>query len=148
MRGRKAEIVPLCEDAPDEMPHPPEDLSPDALAEWNRVLSIILTERRTLSVADLATFTAYCTAAGMATEARRIINREGLTYMGASGPKKHPAAAILSDAMTQVRQLAAELGLTPASRARPAIREGAELNSGNGYDSDLFGGVLGPSFRN
>lgn len=148
MRGRKAEIVPVCEDAPDDLPQPPEDLSPDALAEWNRTLPILLNERRTLSVADLPMFAAYCTASGMVTEARRIINKEGMTYMGASGPKKHPAAAILSDAMTQVRQLAAELGLTPASRARPAIREGAELNSGNGNDSDLFGSAFGPLFRN
>lgn len=144
MRGRKAEIVPLCEDTPDDVPQPPEDLSADALAEWNRTLPILLTERRTLSVADLSIFAAYCTAVGMMAGARRTINTEGMTYMGASGPKRHPACSILSDAMTQARQLAAELGMTPASRSRPAIREGAELRSGPGNDiyGDLFGTPL------
>lgn len=134
MRGRKAEIVPSYDAMPEDIPTPPADLAPDALAEWERTLPILLNERRTLTVADLSMFGAYCTAIGMIAECRRILAAEGLTYTGASGPKRHPAVGILSDAMTQARQLAAELGLTPASRSRPAIREGGE------------GGGLGPLF--
>lgn len=133
MRGRKAEIIPTFDAEPDGVPEPPEDLDADALAEWHRALPILLTERRTLTVADLSVFAAYCTAVGMIAGARRIIAREGMTFTGTSGPKRHPAVGILSDAMTQARQLAAELGMTPASRSRPAIR-GNEAASNH----DLF----------
>ncbi len=34
--------------------------------------------------------------------------------------KRNPAVGIQSDAMTRARLLAAELGLTPVSRSRPA----------------------------
>ena len=37
--------------------------------------------------------------------------------------KRNPAVGIQSDAMTRSRLLAAELGLTPVSRSRPAIRD-------------------------
>lgn len=137
MRGRKAEIIPMYDSMPEGMPEPPEDLGADGLLEWHRTLPILLTERRTLTMADLSVLAAYCTAVGMMAAARRIIQAEGMIYTGASGPKRHPAVGILSENMTQARQLAAELGLTPASRSRPAIRgnEGAEIN-------DLFGGML------
>ena len=39
------------------------------------------------------------------------------------GNRKHPAVAIENDASTQARLLAAELGLTPVSRSRPAMRD-------------------------
>lgn len=138
MRGRKAEIIPLHDNMPDGMPEPPADLGADALAEWHRTLPILLNERRTITVADLSVFAAYCTAVGMIAGARRIIQQEGMTFVGASGPKRHPAVGILSDAMTQARQLAAELGMTPASRSRPAIREGSDDGQGLG---PLFGGL-------
>ena len=57
-----------------------------------------------------------------------------MTYLGASGPKKHPACGILNDAQTALRQAAGELGLTPVSRSRPAMRDGAE-----GDDLDFLG---------
>jgi P27 family predicted phage terminase small subunit len=46
--------------------------------------------------------------------------------------KRNPAVGIQSDAMTRARLLAAELGLTPVSRSRPAIRDDAD-------DDDLVG---------
>ncbi|WP_410824836.1 P27 family phage terminase small subunit, partial [Methylobacterium oryzisoli] len=56
-------------------------------------------------------------------EARRLIAREGMTFMGASGPKRHPAVGVMNEAMGLALRLAAELGLTPVSRSRPAIRD-------------------------
>ena len=125
MRGRKADIT-SADDAIHEsdMPAPPDWLAGDALEEWERVLPILV-KRGSLTRADLATFTHYCIAVGQVAVATRTIAVEGQTFMGASGPKRHPAVVVRDSAMTQVRQIAAELGLTPASRSRPAIREGS-----------------------
>lgn len=126
MRGSKAEIQPVDEPMPDGVPAPPDWMSEDARAEWVRVLPTLLTERRTLALADLAIFANYCVAIGQVAEANRILAKEGRTFNGPGGPKRHPANAILSDGMTQARQMAAELGLTPASRGRPGIKNGVD----------------------
>ncbi|MFG1237174.1 phage terminase small subunit P27 family [Xanthobacter autotrophicus DSM 597] len=135
MRGSKAGIEPHDEQQPDDLPAPPEWLGDDAREEWLRVLPILLGERRTLSMADLSIFANYCVAIGQVAEANRILKEEGLTFSGPSGPKRHPAVAVRSDGMTQARQMAAELGLTPASRGRPGIKPG----SGDGDEPGLFG---------
>ena len=135
MRGVKSGIEPPDEPLADEIPDPPEWMGDDARAEWLRVLPILFTDRRTLSVADLAIFGNYCVAIGQVAEANRILSKEGLTFTGPSGPKRHPALAIRSDGMTQARQMAAELGLTPASRGRPGIKPGG----GDSEEPGLFG---------
>ncbi len=121
MRGRKPELT-SDRDALTATLKPPVWLPKDGKAEWRRVLPLLV-ERRILTAGDLASFANYCAAVAQGIEAQRIIRREGMTFTGASGPKKHPAVSILNDAMTQSRQLAAELGLTPVSRARPTIRD-------------------------
>ena len=136
MRGRKPDVIAPGSSAVTELPKTPSWLSNDAKAEWRRVLPILVNERRTLTLADLATFGAYCSAVGEISEAARIIAREGMVVPGASGPKKHPAVAIKSDAMTQARLLANELGLTPVSRSRPTIRD---EQGGSDEDASLLG---------
>lgn len=123
MRGRKPETIVAGSSALAELPKPPAWLSKDAKAEWRRVAPILIDERRTLTLADLPSFAAYCTAAGEIIEASKTIAREGMIYQGESGPKRHPAVAMRSDAMNRMRLLANELGLTPVSRSRPAIRD-------------------------
>ena len=71
---------------------------------------------------DVATLANYCVAVGRAAEAERLISKEGMIYQSKTGPKKHPAVAISSDAQTQARLLAGELGLPPVSASRPADR--------------------------
>ncbi len=102
---------------------PPAFLAKDAKAEWRRVTPILIEERKTLTVADLATLASYCVAVGTVAESSRTVAREGMTYMSKTGPKKHPAVAIRNDAMTQARLLAGELGLTPVARSRAAVRD-------------------------
>lgn len=123
MRGRKPELS-ADPNALTAATKPPVWLSRDAKGEWKRVLPFLI-ERRVLTDADLATFASYCAAIAQIIEAQRIVRKEGMTFMGASGPKRHPAVGIMNDAQTQARQLAAELGLTPVSRSRPAIRDDA-----------------------
>jgi P27 family predicted phage terminase small subunit len=129
MRGRKPEGIVTGTSTVLEAPRAPAWLAKHARAEWKRV-SPILTERRTLTDADLGCLEAYCAAVGLMRLAQKTIDAEGLTM----GSRKHPAVAIQADAMTQVRQLAAELGLTPVSRSRPAMRDD---------DTDQAGGDLG-----
>lgn len=132
MRGRKPDAIVAGSNPVAAVPNAPRWLSKSAQVEWRRVAHILIAERKTLTIADLATFASYCAAVGQIADAARIIAAEGLTYTGTSGPKKHPAVAIQNDAMTQARLLAAELGLTPVSRSRPSIRESDD-------DADLSG---------
>lgn len=122
-RGPKPDVIVAGSSPVTEVPNPPAWLSRDARAEWRRVAPILIHERRTLTLADLSMLANYCAAVGQVSEAGRILKREGITYQSLTGPKKHPAVSIMSDGMTQARQMAGELGLTPASRSRPAIRE-------------------------
>lgn len=136
MKGTRTEILPTDEAMPDDLPAPPDWLSEEGRAEWVRVLPVLLTERRTLSIADFGIFANYCEACGTVVKASRIVRDEGLTFTGPSGIKRHPAVGIRDAAMTQARQMAAELGLTPASRGRPAMKNGV-------VDDGLFGGLFG-----
>ena len=134
MRGAKpSSIMPGSSPVRDPL-DPPEWLAEDARAEWNRVAPILIDERKTLTVTDIASLANYCVAIGRAAEAERIIARDGMIVLSKTGPKKHPADAISSDAMTQARLLAGELGLTPVSRSRPAARSGGNLDG----QSSLF----------
>ncbi|WP_234052687.1 MULTISPECIES: phage terminase small subunit P27 family [unclassified Xanthobacter] len=112
------------------VPPAPSWLSKEAKAEWKRVAPILVDERRTLTEADLPTLAAYCAAFGQLQEACRILASEGLTYRTEAGiPKPHPAAKLRHDAMTQLRQLGSELGLTPVSRSRPTMRDSEDDDS-------------------
>lgn len=119
MRGRKPAAIVSGTSPVTLVPNPPAWLSKDAKAEWRRVAPILVTERRTLTTADLATLENYAIAVGVMREASRQLTREGLVVAG----KRHPAYGILHSAQTDARLCAAELGLTPVSRSRPAIRE-------------------------
>jgi P27 family predicted phage terminase small subunit len=105
------------------VPRPPAYLSKDAKAEWRKVVPILVVERQTLTEADLGTLESYCNAIGTMRQAQRIINAEGLVTVAG---KRHPAFGIMNAAQTTARLCAAELGLTPVSRSRPAVRENAD----------------------
>ncbi|MBB05605.1 MAG: phage terminase small subunit P27 family [Pseudooceanicola sp.] len=111
----------------------PDWMAPDAAAEWGRVMPI-LAKRRILSVADLGSLENYCLAIGTVREMDRHLQLHGhiVNYDGAL--KRNPAVGIQSDAMTRARLLAAELGLTPVSRSRPAIREDEDDDDENPLD--------------
>ncbi|ALK09505.1 phage terminase small subunit P27 family [Blastochloris viridis] len=117
MRGVKPHLV-VNNDAVTRAPAPPAWLSPEAKKEWRRVMPILI-ERRILTTADLGSLESYCTSIGAMRDAQRILNEEGLVIEG----KRHPAFGIMNAAQTTARLCAAELGLTPVSRSRPAIRE-------------------------
>lgn len=105
------------------VPRPPSWLSKDAKAEWRRVAPLLI-ERRILTDADLGTLENYCNAIGIVRAAQRDLAKNGLTFVTASGQvKRNPAVGIVAEFSGMALRHAAELGLTPVSRSRPAIRE-------------------------
>ena len=121
-RGVKPAITVAGASAITTIPAAPAYLAKDAKAEWRRVMPQLI-ERKTITDADMGGVENYCSAIGEARQAARIIAGEGLVVMGKTGLRKHPAVAIRADAENRARLLAAELGLTPVSRSRPAIRD-------------------------
>ncbi len=105
------------------IPKPPAWLSKDAKAEWRRVTPLLV-ERRILSDADLGTLENYANAIGNVRIAQRELAKSGLVFVTPSGQvKRSPAAGIVAEFSGIALRLAAELGLTPVSRSRPAIRD-------------------------
>jgi P27 family predicted phage terminase small subunit len=118
----------------------PNWFTEEARAEWNRVLPV-LSERRVLTEADLGCLENYCMAIGTAREMERAIQERGYLLdvykVDKDGNKvlvrcqRNPAVGVQADAMNRARLLAAELGATPVSRARPGVNDDE--------DDDLFG---------
>ena len=120
MKGRKPSNI--VAGSMIDVPPPPSWLSRQGKAEWKKVAAILV-ERQHLTDADLGTLAAYADAVGQLVEMTTIINSEGAVIATEKGPRKHPAISIQINARNQVRQLAAELGLTPVSRSRPSVRD-------------------------
>lgn len=120
MRGRKPASIAAGSSPVRDVPKPPAWLSKDAKAEWRNVAPILV-ERDVLTEGDLGALAAYADAVGQLVEASRQIRIDGLVVDG----KKHPLITTTIAARNQIRQLAAELGLTPISRSRPAVRDDA-----------------------
>ncbi|MEN3239051.1 phage terminase small subunit P27 family [Methylobacterium ajmalii] len=122
MKGRKpASLVTAA--APAAMPRPPAWFGKEAKAEWRRVAPILMNERRTLDLADLAAFTSYCLAVEQVAVASRALGTD-YTYASASGlMKANPLVGIRDKAMAQVLRHAAELGMTSVSRSRATMRD-------------------------
>lgn len=91
-------------------------LAEEARKEWDRVIPDLI-ERRILTDADLGGLENYCICIGRVRDMEAAIQAE-------SEPEMMLKLIRVQDkAMASARQLAAELGLTPVSRSRPAIRE-------------------------
>jgi len=136
MRGRKPEKI--GGDGTADVLSPPDWMNADAAAEWQRVMPE-LAARRTLTPADLAALESYCLQIGQARQMQRVIDElnDPFVYSAEGVPRPHPAYRGQRDAITTARQLAAELGLTPAARARV----GGESSKG-GNDEDGWSGLV------
>ncbi|WP_256807148.1 P27 family phage terminase small subunit [Bradyrhizobium sp. Bra64] len=111
MKGRKP---PLAADAAalDASTKAPAWLSKHAKAEWRRVMPE-LAKRRILTIADLGSLESYCLAMGRVRQLEALLSAEVDLKLIRAQDKS----------MVTARQLAAELGLTPVSRSRPAVRD-------------------------
>lgn len=132
MRGVKPHLV-VDNSAVSKAPPAPSWLSADAKREWKRVVPVLV-ERRILTTADLGSLENYCMAIGTIREMERQLQSDGYVIDTEKGAKRHPGVGIRDSAVIQARLLAAELGLTPVSRSRPAVR-----GESAGDDLDFLG---------
>lgn len=115
-RGRKAQVRAL-DGALSKAPPAPSWLPPYGKTEWRRVLPQLVADRK-IAAHELSTVEAYCLAVARMREAEEALQRHGLTFESDSGPKRRPETTILKENIEAARRLAAELGLTPASRGK------------------------------
>lgn len=117
MKGRKPELRPVS-GAIIKAPPPPKWLSDEARSEWKRVMPDLV-DRRLLVPAMLGIAEKYCVLSGQVRQMQAVLTAEGYFLRDDKGKAyKHPALQVLSDATSQARQYAAELGLTPTSRTK------------------------------
>jgi P27 family predicted phage terminase small subunit len=127
-RVAKNEMTP-----PVGAPEMPDWLDEEARAIWSRTAPM-LEELGVLSEMDRIALASYCSAASLAIQATRQVNREGLmkraTKGSLFGPKVNPLIKIAQGARAQALRIGAEFGLTPAARSRistaPAPAKGDE----------------------
>ena len=108
-RGIKPQLSADSE-ALTRVPVAPKHLSTQAKAEWKRIMPQLIT-RRIITKADLGGVEHYCICTGVVKQ----IEEERAAAGGAIDIKMF---GVLNRAAQTARQLAAEYGLTPTSRAR------------------------------
>ncbi|MEQ8400518.1 MAG: P27 family phage terminase small subunit [Silicimonas sp.] len=106
-RGVKPPLSPDT-DALTKAPPVPKYLAPQAKAEWKRIMPQLIA-RRVITKADLAGVENYCICIGTV----RQIEEDR-----AGGQIDVKLFGVMNRAAQTARQLAAEYGLTPTSRAR------------------------------
>lgn len=135
MRGRKGNPQAHFHEALKEAPPAPDWLTEEARAEWERVAPVLVS-RQTLTSDNLATLESYTLAIGMVRRSQKQIAQDGETVKTPTGIiRRHPAYQTLFQAQTESRRLAAELGLTPASRGKSG---GGGAGANGGMNGDLF----------
>ena len=116
-RGRKSEIRAL-DGALSRSPPAPKWLPELAQAEWKRVVPQLVASRK-IAAHELGTVESYCLAVALMRQAEAVIQTHGMTYLSPKGEsKRRPETTILKENIEASRRLAAELGLTPASRTK------------------------------
>lgn len=98
---------------------PPPELAGDvvALAEWHRIVPILVASRQ-ITVAERPALIACCQQWSTYLDCHERA-RAGRVIMTPSGyPRPNPYGPLADSALTQCNRLWAELGLTPSSRSR------------------------------
>lgn len=99
-------------------PECPDWLSPDARAEWARVVPP-LAARFELTPVDVGMLAAYCQTYANWRRAEVQLARDGHTFVDRHGDTKlNPLAGYVCRTAEMLRRQAAEFGFTPASRER------------------------------
>lgn len=116
MKGTKPQLRQEIAQDLAELNDAPDWLAEGARKEWDRVMPILL-DRKILTDADLGGLENYCICIG------RVREMEAAIQADPEPDLMLKLIRVQDKAMASARQLAAELGLTPVSRSRPAIRE-------------------------
>jgi P27 family predicted phage terminase small subunit len=112
---------PINENEPkptDGIPPMPPHLDRRARVVWRQIVPE-LSRLGLLTVVDGEALAAYCTAASMAYNARKVLKEKGMTFKTPSGYlQQRPEVSILNKAMHVIKAFAQEFGLTPSARTR------------------------------
>ena len=109
--------------APSYVPRAPRSLSDEAKKEWRRVTRH-LHQAGLYTHVDRAALKMYCAAFGRWVEAERKVEETGgpvLVSAETGNLYQHPWLHVANKTLTQVQKLAAEFGMTPASRSRAHV---------------------------
>src|ERR1700704_1359897 len=133
MKGRKPAVTAL-HSALDKAPPAPAWLPKFAKTEWARVVPALV-KARSLAQHELSTVESYCLSVARIRECEAVIQKHGLTYTSPTGEsKRRPETTLLKENIEAARRLAAECGITPASRTK---NKGGATDDDN---EDEFGG--------
>lgn len=125
---RKDEVAPPVGS---HVPSAPESLGPHGRAKWDEVAPHLHAIGCLTSV-DLGAFELYCDLHDEFHGAVEQLERDGLVLCSEKGGQyQHPALGIKSNARKQIRQFAADFGMTPAARV------GLSLGDANKQDDEL-----------
>ena len=103
---------------PSTLPPAPDELDQDAKAEWERG-GALLVGQRVVTEGDLPILTMYCAVWSQWLQAQRALMQHGLMVVDDKGAAKiSPWFTVAEKTGLELRRVAAELGLTPSSRAR------------------------------
>lgn len=127
-----------------DVPEPPSSLSAAARVEWDRITAE-LNATRVIARVDLGILATYCTTFARLDDIRRELSRvtkAGKLAIPVGTAKWHRLERSERQQTTVLRTLAAELGITPASRARvtplPALVPPSEPTTGGPPATDTF----------
>lgn len=99
-------------------PNPPGDLTPEAFAEWCRIVPE-LEAIGLLAKVDRAYLVAYCEAWSNFCEAREAVREHGTLVQGRDGNLvKNPATQVMKDSLEMMLKYGTQFGLSPTARAR------------------------------
>ncbi|WLF83790.1 phage terminase small subunit P27 family [Moraxella sp. ZY210820] len=96
---------------------PPEWLSEIAVQMWQTITPELL-KNKILTVADLHNVEAFCMAYARWREAENDVKINGITITTEATVIKNPAVTVVNEALKQMMQFGALLGLDPSSRTR------------------------------
>lgn len=136
-RGRKAELQ-VIDGGLKHRPNIPASIPTEMHDEWDAVISD-MEERKILTDAMLPTVESYLLAVHNLRTCQQAIQLHGVLIAGRDGVlKQNPAVSLLGKCNTAIQRLAAELGLTPASRARKQMTGPADSpSSSQGFLFDV-----------
>src|SRR5690625_4630851 len=110
-----------------------------AKTEWRRVIPLLDKER--FNELDLKALEAYCQAYAKWKRAEQALMKHGYTFETPNGyVQQRPEVSIANNALSDMQQIAKELGFTPASRIRMdknSAESGGGSTGGKVYDEEM-----------
>lgn len=113
---------------PATVPIMPKHLRGEAATEWKRIAPL-LARMKCLTEWDRSLLAAYCFEWGVYVELCKKVKIKDLVITTINGNKIHnPLLSARNKALTNLKELATEFGLSPASRSRLSVGEEEEQN--------------------